>query len=407
VLKLFNSSGKKLEIFGPVHKRLVTIFTCGPSVYQRSHIGNFRTFLFEDVLVRYLRYSGYEVRRGMAVTDIEDKAIKEAEKRKTTVGDLTRENISLFIAEMKLLRIQIPDYLPRASECVGEAADIVGQLLDAKIAYRHKGNVYFDPLKFRGFGKLFGLDMSKWPKKKRRFHKDTYPGIQWNLGDFILWHGCTLGEGGVCWDTPAGRGRPAWNIQDPSMIARHFNETLSVYCGGVDNLYRHHDYSLAILESIRPYPMARFWLHGGHLYVDNQKMSKSKGNIYYTDTLARRGYTPQEIRFFLIYGPYRERLNYCAGTMHAAAEKLRDFRKRAREIAVRAGKSRSAECRASRRLRSAFESGMNNDLDVKGAFDSMHELLENIPAGELKPAAAAGVITALRKADTVLQVLFP
>ncbi len=140
------------------------------------------------------------------------------------------------------------------------------------------------PLKFPGFGKLFGLDMSKWPKKKVRFHKDTYPGVQWNLGDFILWHGYKDGEKAY-WDTGIGRGRPSWNIQDPAMVSRYFDETLSVYCGGIDNLYRHHDYTLAILESIRPYPMARFWLHCHHLLVNGRKMSKSRGNIYYTDML--------------------------------------------------------------------------------------------------------------------------
>ncbi len=158
---------------------------------------------------------------------------------------------------------------------------MIERLLELKIAYRHGDNIYFDPLKFPGFGKLYGLDMSRWPTRKKRFHRDTYPGIQWNLGDFILWHGYREGDT-VFWDTAIGRGRPSWNIQDPSMVASHFQETLSIYCGGIDNLYRHHDYSLAILESLRPYPMARFWLHGHHLLVGGRKMSKSRGTVYYT-----------------------------------------------------------------------------------------------------------------------------
>ena len=298
MLKLFNSLGKKLEPFEPVNPNVVTLFTCGPSVYQRAHIGNFRTFLFEDVLVRYLEYSGYPVKRGMNFTDVEDKAIQEAQARKKSLEALTDENIDNFVREMKLLRMKIPDYLVRASEAIEESVEIIEQLLSLKIAYWYRGNVYFDPLKFPGFGKLYGLDMSKWPVKKRRFHKDTYPGLNWNLGDFILWHGCKK-EDITCWDTRIGRGRPSWNIQDPSMVSKHFNETLSIYCGGYDNLFRHHDYSIAILESIRPYPMARFWLHGYHLVVNGQKMSKSKGNIYYTDTLLNQGYDMDQIRFFL------------------------------------------------------------------------------------------------------------
>ncbi len=257
MLRLFNTFGRKITPFHPVRKNLVTIFTCGPSVYQRAHIGNFRTFLFEDVLVRYLEYSGYQVRRGLNLTDIEDKAVLEAEKKHTSVKQLADNNIREFLGEVELLRMKVPYYLPRASESVGEAVEIIERLLERKTAYWHKGNVYFDPLKFPGFGKLYGLDMSRWPKKKVRFHKDTYPGTQWNLGDFILWHGDKKGEKAY-WDTRIGRGRPSWNIQDPSMISRYFDETLSIYCGGIDNLYRHHDYTLAILESIRPYPMAKF-----------------------------------------------------------------------------------------------------------------------------------------------------
>jgi cysteinyl-tRNA synthetase len=172
---------------------------------------------------------------------------------------------------MELLRIKIPDYLPRASEAVDEAAEIIGDLLRRGIAYRHGGNIYFDPLTFPGFGAIYGLDMSRWPSRRRRFHKDTYPGIQWNLGDFILWHGYKPGDT-LSWETPIGRGRPSWNVQDPAMIIKYFHETLSIYCGGYDNLFRHHDYLKAILESVRPYPMARFWLHGHHLYIEGQKM---------------------------------------------------------------------------------------------------------------------------------------
>ncbi|MCX5718724.1 MAG: cysteine--tRNA ligase, partial [Nitrospirae bacterium] len=208
MLRLFNTYGQKIETFHPANKKVVNIFSCGPSVYQRSHIGNFRTFLFEDILGRYLEYSGYKVKKGMNLTDIEDKALKEAEKRGLSVKTLTEKNIKVFIREISLLRMKMPDYLPKASESVDATVDSIERLLDKKIAYRYKGNVYFDPLRFPKFGKLYGLDMSKWPKRKKRFHKDTYPGMQWNLGDFILWHGYKK-EDKVYWDTKIGKGRPA------------------------------------------------------------------------------------------------------------------------------------------------------------------------------------------------------
>ncbi|MEJ2066789.1 MAG: class I tRNA ligase family protein, partial [Deltaproteobacteria bacterium] len=304
MLRLFNTFGKHIETFQPVHKETVTVFTCGPSVYQHSHIGNFRTFLFEDIVVRYLEHLGYQVERGMNITDIEDKAIKEAENRGTSVKALADQNIETFLKEIGGLRIKNPDFLPRASEAIDRAVEIIERLVDLKIAYWHDGNCYFDPLNYPGFGELYGLDMQKWPKHKKRFHKDTYPGMRWNRGDFVLWHGYQEGDREY-WDTRIGKGRPAWNIQDPSMISQHFDETLSIYCGGIDNLIRHHDYTRAVLESIRPYPMAKYWLHCHHLHVDGKKMSKSIGNILYTDNLLEKGYDLSEIRFFLIYGHYR------------------------------------------------------------------------------------------------------
>ncbi len=405
MLKLFNSLGKKLEDFQPVDGRVVNIFTCGPSIYQRAHIGNFRTFLFEDILVRYMEYRGWRVSRGMNVTDIEDKALKEAQKSEITVKELTDQNLDGFLREMRFLRIKTPDYLPRASACVNEAAAMVERLLEIEIAYWYQGNVYFDPRKFPGFGKLYGLDMSRWPTKRRRFHRDTYPGIQWNLGDFILWHGYREGDP-VSWNTAIGRGRPSWNIQDPSMVASHFRETLSIYCGGIDNLYRHHDYSIAILESLRPYPMARFWLHGHHLFIDGKKMSKSRGNILYTDDLLTRGFNAAEIRFFLIDGHYREKLDYTEKAMKQAAEKLRAIRRRVRAIEERAGQAALFEDDRTRKIGEIFRKHMDQDLEVKDAFDGLSRELEALSPAELKPEAAAALIATLRKIDGVLNVIF-
>lgn len=404
MLKLFNSLGKRIEPFRPVDEKAVNIFTCGPSIYQQAHIGNFRTFLFEDVLVRYLEYLGYEVKRGMNLTDIEDKAIKEAEKRKMTVKQLTTENIMDFMEEMSLLRMKTPDCLPKASEAVHEAVEIIELLLDRGIAYRHGGNIYFDPLKFPGFGRLYGLDMTKWPTRKRRFHRDTYPGMQWNLGDFVLWHGCREGDP-VCWDARIGRGRPSWNIQDPSMVSKYFQETLSIYCGGFDNLFRHHDYTRAILESIRPYPMARYWLHCHHLQVNGQKMSKSKGNIYYTDTLIEQGYDMGEIRFFLIYGHYREKLDYSDQNMRSAADRLRKFRKMVKEVEARADQEATLDAKPARRMKEVFAESMDNDLDVRRAFDGLYRVLSELEFVELKPTESSGAMKALREIDGVLRVL--
>jgi len=405
MLHLYNSMGKRLQVFRPFNRGVVNIFTCGPSVYQRAHIGNFRTFIFEDVLVKYLEYSDYNVRRGMNFTDIEDKAVLEAEKRHTTVKRLTEENIKSFLNEMSLLKIKKPDYLPRASRSVGEAAKIIKDLVACGAAYWHGSDVYFDPLKFNGFGKIYGLDMSRWPKTKRRFSKDTYPGMRWNLGDFILWHGRKEGERDY-WKTSIGEGRPAWNIQDASMVNRYFHETLSIYCGGIDNLIRHHDYTRAILECVRPYAMARYWLHCQHLFVQGHKMSKSKGNIYYTDTLLADGYSPAEIRFFLISNHYRKRINYTEKNMRRAKEKLLALRRLAQGIAARASGKHPGSSRAGARLKHAFVRHMDNDLRVGEAIDAVQSLLSVIKPEASKPGEAADILSTLKEMDKVLNVLF-
>ena len=410
MLRFFNTFGKKIETFKPVNPDLVSIFTCGPSVYQRPHIGNMRTFLFEDILVRYLQYLGYNVKRGMNLTDVEDKAISWAKQEHLSVQKLTDRNIKMFLGEMKLLKVKVPDLLPRASDHVAQAVGIIQDLLERGMAYWYRGNIYFDPLKFEGFGKLFGLDMSGWPKSRKRFHKDTYPGIQWNLGDFILWFGYKEGDE-VYWDTKIGKGRPSWNVQDPSMIVDYFNETLSIYCGGIDNLYRHHDYTLAILESIRPFPMARYWLHGHHLLVNGQKMSKSKGNIVYVETLLSQGFSVEEIRFLLIYGHYRNEMNFSAKGMEAAAGRLSEFKGLVGAIRKHAARkhtesSAPVEGKPAVMLKKIFVDNMDDDLGVKGAIDGLYRIIAELKTDELKPAEAAGIIRTLTEIDSVLKVIF-
>ncbi len=406
MLKLFNTFGRKLETFSPVNPSLVNIFTCGPSVYQRAHIGNMRTFLFEDMLVRYLEYSGYAVRRGMIITDIEDKALWQAEKERTTVKKLTDRNMRQFLKETDALGMKRPDYLPRASENVVHAVAIIQKLLKRGVAYWHGNNVYFAPRKFRGFGKLFGIDMKTWPKEIRRFHQDTYPGVQWNRGDFVLWHGCSGCQDG-CWETAIGRGRPSWNVQDASTLVQYVDESLSIYCGGYDNLFRHHDYNIAILESVRPYPMARFWMHGYHLHVNGQKMSKSKGNIIYTDMLRADGFSLADIRFFLLYGHYREVLSYHDEAIRKTSAHRAAVRSTAIKLQKHAGAAKPQPSAAADRVASAFRKEMDNDLQVGAAFDAvareLHMLdLQQIPAGD-----AASVVEALRSIDTVLLSIFP
>ena len=391
----------------------VKMYTCGPSTYQQAHIGNYRTFLFEDILQRYMEYLGYNVTRLITLTDVEDKAIAEAKKENLTIEELTRKNEAVFFQDFKLLKIKTPDYAIRASSAVDQAAKLIAQLLEKGYAYwyEYEGakNVYFDPLKFNGFGKLAHLDMSKWPKKKRRFHKDTYPGTPWNMGDFIIWDGCK--QDAVCYVAPIGSGRPAWNIQDAAIVTKHLGFSIDVACGGIDNLVRHHDYTLAIAEAVSGKEFSRYWLHGGHLFVDGKKMSKSSGNVYYTSDILKKGFSGEHLRFFLTYGPYRKKLNFTFEKLAETSRKLDSFKSMVKELQKQKSDNSNKETETEGvkgTIVSVFENGMNNDLDVKTVFDSLYETIHRVykMRESLSVKDVKNIMDDLRRIDSVLQFIF-
>jgi cysteinyl-tRNA synthetase len=410
LLKLFNTLTRKIEPLKPHEGKKVKMYTCGPSLYRQPHIGNYRTFLFEDILQRYLEYLGYKVIRLLTFTDIEDKAIAEANKEKVSIKELTQRNADTFSTDANLLKIKPPTHNPRSSTTVDQAVKLIRILLEEGYAYWHKGNVYFDPLKFKGFGKLSKLDMSRWPKKKRRFHKDTYPGTPWNMGDFILWHGYKEGDK-VYWNTEIGKGRPAWNIQDAAMVTKHLGLVIDVACGGIDNLVRHHDYTIAVVEGVSDKEFARYWFHSAHLFVNGKKMSKSKGNVYYPNDLLKMGYKKEHIRFFLIYGHYRKTLNFTFKKLKKTSKKLDILKNMVNELQ----KSKSAEPSEKAKklvenIVASFERNMNDDLNVKAAFDDLFKIVSKLNnlrrQGKLSSRDAQIAVVNLQKVDQVLKIIF-
>jgi len=411
VLNLYNTLTQKTEHFTPGQDMHVKMYTCGPSTYQPAHIGNYRTFLFEDIVQRYLEYLGYDVKRLMTLTDVEDKAISQAKKENLTVEELTRKNEAVFFKDFELLKIKKPDYPVRASTAVDQAVKLISKLVDSGYAYFYiyEGvkNIYFDPLKFKGFGKLAHLDMSKWSRKKRRFHKDTYPGTPWNKGDFVLWHGCKQGD--VCYQTSIGSGRPAWNIQDTAIVTKQLGFTVDVGCGGIDNLVRHHDYTLAVAEAVSGKQFSRYWLHGGHLLVEGKKMSKSKGNVYYPSDLLAKGFSSAQLRFFLIYRPYRKKLNFTFDKFVQTTKKLDSFKNMVADLQQTKSSSQTEMQEGLiSKITSDFENYMNNDLDVKSAFDSLSKTIKEIHAIRqlLSSKDIKNLMNALEKVDSVLQCIF-
>ena len=416
MLKLYNSLTQKLEVFKPIEDGKVKIVTCGPSIYQLPHIGNYRTFVFEDILHRYLEYLGYTVERVLTITDVEDKALVEAEKQNISLKKLTDQNVNHFLSDLKKLKVKLPEFIQRSSYIVDQAANLIEILLNKGYAYWyvHDGrrNVYFDPLKFDGFGKLFRLDMSKWPKKKIRFHKDTYPGTRWNHGDFILWHGYKEGDK-VYWDTKIGKGRPSWNIQDPSMLPKKFDFKVDIWCSGIDSTYRHHDYIIAIVESMTGKPLVNYWLHAAHLFFEGEKMSKRKGNIKYPQDLLETECIWNHIRFFFIYGHYRQKLDFAFKKYSCICELLKSFRLLVKKLDANTSNEIESSIKAKKlvvQLTKDFEEHMNNDLHVKEAFNCLYNTVESLVAlketHKLSNEDSREAIKKLKSIDYVFQTLF-
>jgi cysteinyl-tRNA synthetase len=350
----------------------------------------------------------------ITITDVEDKSIAEANREGISVERLTQKNMNVFLKDIELLRIKSPAYLPRSSTSVNQAAKLIEALVKKGYAYwyKHKGrrNAYYDPLKFKDFGKISNLDMSEWPEKRRRFHRDTYPGTPWNKGDFILWHGHKEGDR-VYWDTEIGKGRPAWNVQDAAMVTQHLGFEIDIACGGVDNLVRHHDYNVAVAEGVSGKEFAHYWLHGEHLFVDGEKMSKSKGNIYYLRDLIRRGYKKEHIRFFLIHGYYRKRLNFTFKRLRATSQKLDRLKSMVDNLQKARPVKRSGRTeKLIGGIVAGFEGNMNNDLDVEAAFDDVFEVVSELDAlreqKRLSSEERHIAIANLRRIDQVLQIIF-
>ena len=307
-LNIYNSITKKIERFNPIEKKKVSLYTCGPTVYDYSHIGNFRTFLFEDLLKRWLIHLGYDVKHIMNITDIDDKTIEKANKKGVALEQITHKYTEVFFNDLKWLKLIPANSFPRATNYIDEIIILIQKLIKKKHAYLDdSGSVYFDIGTQSNYGKLTNLKSNSL-KKGIRVLDDEYNK---NMAqDFALWKAHKDIEGEIFWDSPWGKGRPGWHIECSAMAMAELGENFDIHCGGVDNMFPHHENEIAQSESVTGKKFVNYWMHSEHLSIDGDKMSKSKGNVYTINKLKGMGFSPESIRYQLLSSHYRKKITF-------------------------------------------------------------------------------------------------
>ena len=397
---------RPLEPLEPGHVR---IYSCGPTVYGPAHIGNFRSFLFPDLLVRYLRYRGLRVTWVMNLTDIDDKIIKGAAAEGITTGELTDRYATQFIADIDSMAMTRPDSLPRATGHIPQIAALVKTLIDKGHAYRtDDGSVFFRIASWPAYGRLARLDPDAM-RVGERVESDEYGKD--DVRDFALWKGPKPGE--PSWDTVVGPGRPGWHIECSAMSMAELGESFDIHTGGVDLVFPHHEDELAQSEAATGKPFVGTWLHCAHLRMGGEKMAKSTGNIARVADLIASGVSPRALRYALLSVHYRAPLNYTDESLSAAAAAVE------RVDALLSALSAYREDRpddptlpaALDAMRDRFEAGLDDDLNVSEAlaalFDGVRELNRRIGARTLSSADAGRAVDAVRALDAVLAIAGP
>jgi len=386
------------------------MYTCGPTVHDFAHIGNFRAYVFEDLLRRTLKAWGYRVTQVMNLTDGDDKTIRKSAAAGLPLREYTRRYADAFFRDLEALGIERAEHYPAATDHVPEMIALIRRLEERGFAYRSEdGSVYFNIERFPAYGRLVRLDRSGL-KAGARVAQDEYE--KENVGDFALWKAWTPEDGDVAWDSPWGRGRPGWHIECSAMSMKYLGESFDIHTGGMDNIFPHHEDEIAQSEAATGRPFARYWLHCAHLIVEGRKMSKSLGNFFTLRDLLAKGYSGREVRYALLAAHYRQSLNFTLASLDAARAALRrtdEFVTRLRETAgtAAAGAAPEAALAANARFREALEDDLNISAALAALFDLVHEGHRALDTGAWKPETAAGVREMLYDWDRVLNLLTP
>lgn len=409
-LQLFNTLSRSVQEFVPLDAagKKVGLYCCGPTVYDFAHIGNWRTFVFADLVRRHLEFKGYAVTHVMNITDVEDKIIKRVREQQTTLREFTGQYEAAFLADMQALGCRLPHHTPRATEHVAEIVALIEKLVARGVAYQAAdGSVYFSIEKYRGcgctYGRLLKLNFDEM-RAGERVKSDEYE--KESIADFALWKARVPEDGAVFWPSPWGEGRPGWHIECSAMSMKVLGESFDLHLGGEDLKFPHHEDEIAQSEGATGRPFVKYWLHGAHLLVEGKKMSKSLGNFFTLRDLLGKGFTGREVRCLLLSAHYRETFNFTLDGLTGARTSLARIDECVNKLRELAGGTAAAG--AATELETRFAAALDEDLNISGAwaavFDWVRETNKALAEQTLTPAAAAVALAGWERVDAVLGV---
>jgi cysteinyl-tRNA synthetase len=407
-LRFYNTLSQQVEDFSPARDNTVRMYTCGPTVYDFAHIGNFRTFTFVDILRKCLRANGFALDHVMNITDVDDKIIRNAAAQHKELREYTAAYTQAFLDDCATLRLERPERLVPATDHIGDMAAAIARLTEGCHTYSSDGSIYFRIATFPGYGKLSHNDFSG-NIAGARVDVDEYEKS--DARDFALWKAPKEGE--KFWDTAIGPGRPGWHIECSVMAIKYLGETLDIHAGGVDLIFPHHENEIAQSESLTGKPFSRFWMHAEFLMVEGQKMSKSLGNYFTLRDVVARGYQPEAIRYLLASVPYRKSLNFTFDGLKSAAtaiDRLRNFKLRLETDRYAEGPHEEWAARTTAAEQS-FTASLNDDLNTAEALAAVFEYVRDansaMDSRDFRAGNVAAALQFLARFDSVFDVLRP
>jgi len=405
VLKIYNTLTKKKEVFKAIKAKQVGMYSCGPTVYNYAHIGNFRNYVFVDLLKRYLKFKGFKVKHIMNITDIDDKTIRDSAKEDLSLKAFTEKYTKIFFEDIKTLNIQKADKFPKATEHVKDMIDFVKVLIKKGFAYEKLGSVYFDISEFKDYGKLSKVDLSQM-KAGARVDLDEYEKD--HPGDFTLLKRSRLDElkRGVYYDTEWGKCRPGWHLECSVMSMKYLGNTFDIHTGGVDLVFPHHENEIAQSEAYTGKKFVNYWAHNEHLVVDGKKMSKSLGNFYTLRDILDKGYDPIAIRYLLLSTHYRQKLNFTFGSLEsskAAITKFNNFIFTLKNITETEDNKKVDSL--IKKSEKEFEDKLDDDLNISEALAVVFNFMNEVNKIKISKSDSRKVIDLMKKFNEVLGVI--